>query len=129
MTSILWICVAIGGALGATCRWKLDTVAKRRTPDRPYLGIALINIIGSFAAGVAYHVVSDSDLATALITTGFLGGFTTFSTAVMDAWDLIESKRYATAAALLVGVWVVALVCAAMGMYVAAIFVFGSFQG
>ena len=123
---IPWILIAAGGAGGALCRWKLDGAVKATAPEEappaPYLGIALVNIIGCLAAGLVVGALNAvnwdcSDQFAALVSTGFLGGFTTFSTAVLDVWDLIEAGRRRTAAVLLIGVWGIGLICAAAGAW------------
>jgi fluoride exporter len=82
MTRFFWIC--LGGAAGTAARyllggWLLGLLGT----SFPY-GTLAVNLLGSFLVGAVMHV----SLATELIgptlrlalTTGFLGGFTTYST-------------------------------------------------
>jgi fluoride exporter len=82
MTRYFWIC--LGGAAGTAARyllggWLLGLLGT----SFPY-GTLAVNLLGSFLVGAVMHV----SLATELIgptlrlalTTGFLGGFTTYST-------------------------------------------------
>ena len=51
-----------------------------------------------------------------------LGGFTTFSTAVLDAVTLIRERKYRTAVGLALGVWLGASVLAVTGFLIAVSF-------
>lgn len=79
-----YVLVGIGGVLGANARYLVSTrAADRFGVDFPY-GTLLINASGSFLMGAVLTLLagrfhSNRD-ATLLITTGFLGAYTTFST-------------------------------------------------
>jgi CrcB protein len=82
MSRFFWIC--LGGAAGTGARyalsgWALSTLGT----GFPY-GTLAVNLIGSFLLGAIMHVaLATSWIAPALrltLTTGFLGGFTTYST-------------------------------------------------
>ncbi len=76
----------------------------------PMLGIGLVNVLGSFLLGLLIAApMIDSELRL-VVSSGFLAGFTTFSTAVMDSWTLWRSGRRAASFALLLGVWAGALI-------------------
>lgn len=76
----------------------------------PMLGIGLVNVLGSFLLGLLIAApMIDSELRL-VVSSGFLAGFTTFSTAVMDLWTLWRSGRRAASFALLLGVWAGALI-------------------
>lgn len=82
----------------------------RTTLLAPMLGIGLVNVLGSFLLGLLIAApVMDSELRL-LISSGFLGGFTTFSTAVMDSWTLWRLGRRVASFVLLLGVWASALI-------------------
>ena len=67
----------------------------------PMLGIGLVNVLGSFLLGLLIAApMIDSELRL-VVSSGFLAGFTTFSTAVMDSWTLWRSNRRATSFTLL----------------------------
>lgn len=98
--------IALAGGLGAVCRHVSDTLIRPRS-SLP-LVIMLVNILGSGLAGIiagyAAGVVSGllSTTLTLVVSIGFLGGFTTFSTVSVQTAQLLISRRYG--AALLVGV-------------------------
>jgi len=76
--------IALGGALGATGRYVVVQLATRLTSAGFPVGTLTVNVLGSFAMGVAVIVLLGRDDPGAgrwapLLMTGFLGGFTTFS--------------------------------------------------
>jgi CrcB protein len=82
MARLLWIC--LGGAIGTGARYLLSSWLFRVAgPGFPY-GTLAVNVIGSFLLGLILQVSLTSEgisptLRLAL-TTGMLGGFTTYST-------------------------------------------------
>lgn len=83
--------VAIGGALGAWCRYKLGIWLLRWTKQSPIpLSILFINWLGSFGLGFALS----SSVQTIGVTVGFFGAFTTFSTFSVEALQLLLHKTY-----------------------------------
>ena len=90
MTGVL---VALAGGLGAVVRFLLDTWIGRRSQDSPVpLGTMVINVTGSFLLGllIGWWMFRTGDPGWRLVLgTGFLGGYTTFSTAsVLSALGL-----------------------------------------
>lgn len=88
-----WLLVACAGGLGSACRYVLDSLLTAWThSDLPW-GTLLVNLSGSLAVGVvagsaATHVLS-SEVAF-VVAGGFLGAYTTFSTAVYEVVRLWE---------------------------------------
>ena len=78
-----FIAVGCGAAIGAWLRWGLSIVLNPVYPSLP-LGTLASNLIGGLLMGVAMELaVIHTDLSPEvrlLVTTGFLGGLTTFST-------------------------------------------------
>lgn len=75
--------VASGGALGALSRYSVSALAIRWLGGGFAWGTAIVNIAGCFAIGVAAGFLERSMMSRGmwlLVVTGFLGGFTTFST-------------------------------------------------
>lgn len=69
------IAAAAGGALGASCRLLFITAIKGGAA-----GILIINVAGALALGFALPLLAGrSELWTAFLGAGFLGGLTTFS--------------------------------------------------
>ena len=91
------IAVLCGGAVGAVCRFTLnDVIMAAVGPGFPY-GILCINIAGGLAMGLLQGAIARSGKPFAalysLLGTGFLGGFTTFSTFSIDTFTLYATGR------------------------------------
>lgn len=84
-----WLWIALAGGLGAACRHLVHTaVIARGHPSS--IATLLVNVVGSFAAGLVAGAAGrlvPADLAPVLAV-GFLGGFTTFSTASVEVVKL-----------------------------------------
>lgn len=79
----------IAGGFGALARHGVRIAVQLRTrSDRP-LGTAVANIAGAAALGVLVGSAPGSDVIR-IAGLGFLGGFTTFSTWMVEAWALTE---------------------------------------
>ena len=94
------IFVAIGGALGATCRYLISQALAGAAGLFP-LGTLLINLFGSFLIGVFTELSGNlgqiNPTLSLMLTVGLCGGFTTFSTFSLETLKLIESGHYALA--------------------------------
>ena len=110
----LWsaIGIAVAGGAGAAVRHLVDSSVPERIRARFPWGIMLINLTGSFALGALVGLALGDPIAT-ILATGFLGGYTTFSTASLDSVRLLAKRRYL--AALLNGPGMLVL-CAALSM-------------
>jgi CrcB protein len=85
------------GALGACARFLLDgTIAQRARHDFPY-GTYAVNISGSFALGLLAGAALHGD-PYRLAGTGLVGGYTTFSTWVLESQRLGEDGQWQLAA-------------------------------
>jgi CrcB protein len=96
--------VALGGAIGACCRYLAGLAALRLIgPGFPW-GTFLVNVSGAFLMGVVVVALSQpgGTRFAPFLMTGVLGGFTTFSAFSLDAVTLWERGQM-TAAALYVG--------------------------
>jgi len=96
--------LAVGGgaAAGAWLRWGLSTLLNPVFPTLP-LGTLAANLIGGLLMGVAMEILTRHTLlppeARLLVTTGFLGGLTTFSTFSAEIGTLLMRREVAWAAA------------------------------
>ena len=123
MTPLLFLLVCLFGSLGALSRWQLDLYLKKCHAKRtPQGGIGLVNILGCLCAGLVTGSLASVSPLYFLVSTGFLGGFTTFSTAVLDAVTLVRERRYRSAVGLVLGVWLGASVLAVIGFLIAVSF-------
>lgn len=110
--------VALCGGLGAMARYGLDraitAVARRRerrVPGYPW-GITAVNLSGSLALGLLLGLAVDSPA----VLTGFLGGYTTFSTASLDTLRLFRERRIGAALLNGLGMLLGCAVLAALGI-------------
>lgn len=98
--NLIWY-VALGSAVGGASRFVLSSFIQQRTGTFP-LGTLIVNITGSLALGflLRYALGSTSVSAEtrALLTTGFCGGYTTFSTFSYETMQLIDDGDYRRAA-------------------------------
>ncbi|HEI8866017.1 TPA: fluoride efflux transporter CrcB [Serratia odorifera] len=94
MSSLL--AVFIGGGLGSVLRW---VVGMKLNPLHAHipLGTLAVNLLGGFIIGLAMALFSRAGSIDAtwriLITTGFCGGLTTFSTFSLEVVYLIQDGR------------------------------------
>lgn len=92
--------IAAGGGLGAAARFLVDRAVTRRARSGVPWGILLVNATGALAAGfllgLAQSAVLDAPWP-AILTAGLLGGYTTFSTAMVDTVRLLERRRWRAA--------------------------------
>lgn len=83
--------IGVAGALGALARYLFGRFVAERTKIAFPLGTLLINITGAFLIGCISALVSRKMLSPALqlvLATGFLGGYTTFSTMSWEGTQL-----------------------------------------
>jgi CrcB protein len=87
------LAVLLAGGAGALSRWYVDGLFSRRDHSFP-LGIFVVNVSGALAAGFVSTVLAERFHAPlwirAAVLTGFLGGYTTFSTLSNDSVRLFQ---------------------------------------
>ena len=118
-----WLSIAVFGSFGCLSRylvsgWVYALVGR----GLPY-GTMFVNIVGSFLLGLLMEGSLRSTLMSPEvrigITTGFMGGFTTFSTFSYETVRLLEEGSYMQAGANVLLNVTVCLVFAALGIYLA----------
>lgn len=89
---LAWAGVGVFGALGALARFRMGAaVAARPGSDFP-AGTFVVNMTGGFVLGLLTGLSLNSNLMLVL-GTGFLGGYTTFSTWMVEAQRLGEDDE------------------------------------
>ena len=118
-----FLAVGIGAFLGANLRFVVGTwAAARFGVDFPY-GTFIVNVSGAFAVGVVLAFMGErlglSPLWRLFFVTGFLGGYTTFSSYAWEALVLAEDGAWARAAIYVVGSNVVGFIGVWLGAMLA----------
>lgn len=118
-----WLAIFLGAGVGGVLRHGVNTLSVRLMGDGFPFGIAFINVSGSLLmgliAGWLAHRGQASETARLFLTTGILGGYTTFSAFSLDAALLYQRGQTGLAivyvlasvvlsiGALFVGLWLV----------------------
>lgn len=120
---MMYLLIFCAGGAGATLRFTLDTWFKTRFTPRVPLGIFLINVTGSLLLGLLTGVMSRTQPSSVtenlelVLGLGFLGGYTTFSTAVLEA--VTQPSKLGVLALTLLQSFV-AIIAAALGLALGA---------
>ena len=113
--------VSLAGAGGAVTRYVVDGWVQQRSDAVLPLGTLVVNATGSLLLGllVGWAIAHGADADVTLIAgTGFLGGYTTFSTYAYESFRLAEDGSGAFAALNVVASLCVGLVAAVVGLAV-----------
>ena len=98
---MLFVWIALGGALGSVARFVTVTASNRLMGTSFPYGTLLVNVLGSFAIGFIATIMlrkyADAESARYFLTTGFLGGFTTFSAFSLELLQLMQGGETALA--------------------------------
>jgi fluoride exporter len=118
------ILVLLAGAVGTGCRYGLSSLVYSRIerPTFPYANL-VINVSGSFAIGLLAELFDGRALVSpttrAALLTGFLGGYTTFSSFSYETFSLIRDGEWLRATLNSVGSVLLGLVAVWLGVRLA----------
>ena len=118
---MIWLAIAVAGGLGAAARFLVDSLVTARIPSSAPWGTATVNVSGSFAAGLVAGGVATGVLAGptgVVIAGGFLGAYTTFSTAMLQAAEQWLDGRRGAGLINLVGSLIASVGAAGIGVLV-----------
>lgn len=99
--SYLW--VALGGALGSTCRYAVGRAVARFADGTFPWSTLIVNVSGSLLIGLLAGLATAdgrpavSADARAFLLIGVLGGFTTFSSFSLETLELVRQGEWAGA--------------------------------
>ncbi|MGH3872440.1 MAG: FluC/FEX family fluoride channel [Pseudonocardiaceae bacterium] len=113
--------ISTGGVGGALARSGLDAAFPHR-PDAVAWATLGVNVSGCLLIGVLMVLVTDvwpHRLLRPLLGTGLLGGYTTFSTYIVDIQHLLAAGAARTALAYLAGTLLAALAAVYAGITIA----------
>ncbi|MGL3807214.1 fluoride efflux transporter FluC [Paeniglutamicibacter sp. R2-26] len=125
MTPWLFLALAAAGGVGAAARFAADGYIRSKAPAGYPWPTTLINVTGSLVLGFLAGLTLESHLPAELLLvlgTGFLGGYTTFSTASYETVQLIRDRRYAAALGNGVGMAIAAVAAAGAGLWLGGLF-------
>ena len=112
--------VALGGAIGSVARYGVGALAAQLLgPTFPW-GTLFVNLSGSFLIALVMHVaLTGSAISLEMrifLTTGIMGGFTTYSSFNYETLALIDQRAYALASLNLAATVVGCLLAGVLGL-------------
>ena len=109
--------VAVGGALGSVARYGVGVAAPRVLGSGFPWGTLIVNVTGSFLIALVMHLAvataAISPSARLFLTTGVMGGFTTYSSFNYETLNLVGERLWGVAA---LNVALTVLVCLVAGV-------------
>ena len=117
MSPAIVLLLVLAGGLGAVARFVVDSLIRARAGAAFPLGTLVINISGSLILGLLTGLTMAQllpDAVRLVAGTGFLGGYTTFSTASFETVRLVQERR--VPAALLYGLGTLLATTAVAGL-------------
>lgn len=119
LSPVLILFVGLAGSLGALARYLLGRYIAERVSSQFPSGTLLINVTGAFVIGLLFTLATRNFISVPLQTilaTGFLGGYTTFSTMSWEGVQLARGGSTPLSLLYLGGGVLLGLLAAALGM-------------
>ena len=113
MNWILILSVGTGAAVGGILRYLFSIWLKPEVSKFPWATL-LVNLLGSFILGLIISYFSKNEGSTPvklMLTTGFCGGFTTFSAFSMELVLMLQKSEYLPA-----GLYILASIIGGLGL-------------
>jgi CrcB protein len=113
--------VGMAGALGALSRYLLGRFIAERASSRIPLGTLTINITGAFVIGLLFALAGHQLVSSTVqltLATGFLGGYTTFSTMSWEGLLLARGGNMRLSIFYLSGSLLLGLLAASLGLLI-----------
>jgi len=112
--TLAWVGVGVFGAIGSWARFEVGALVMAHRPSDFPLGTFVVNLTGGFLLGLLTGLSVTGD-ALLVFGTGLLGGYTTFSTWMVEAERLGEGAQWALMWAYLLGSMAAGLASAGLG--------------
>ncbi|MFT9008273.1 MAG: CrcB family protein [Bifidobacterium sp.] len=122
---LAFILMALCGGVGAVCRFLVDSAVNKRNRLGFPLGTIVVNVTACLLLGLltgwvaSWHSV-DAQNVRFILGTGLLGGYSTFSTASVEGYRLIQHHHYLRAIIHTGGMLVVSLGAGMLGLLIAS---------
>lgn len=116
--------LALAGGLGAAVRFITDGLIRTRFHTALPVSTILINVTGSLLLGLLVGLTMTGKVHAeleAVLGTGFLGGYTTFSTASVETVRLIQDGRTGRGLVNAFGTVLLSLAAALLGLFLGSI--------
>ncbi len=118
-----FLLVCVGGAVGTGARYLVATTAPRLFGTAFPYGTFAVNAVGSFLLGAIMHVGLTTNLMTPglrlVLTTGVMGGFTTYSTFNYETMEYVREGAFWLAGLNVATTLVLCLLAGALGLALA----------
>jgi len=124
-TLYLYLCIALGGALGSVSRFALGGWVESRAGTALPWGTLAVNVLGSFVIGLVFYLSAPegrwalSQNMRQLILVGFCGGFTTFSSFSLQTLVHLDQGQWGRALAYVGGSVLLCLLAVWLGYWLA----------
>jgi CrcB protein len=117
---LVW--VALGGAIGSSARYGVNLIAPRMLGESFPWATLIVNVLGCLAMGyltaLLFEKFPDNENLRLFLTTGLLGGFTTFSAFSLDFFNLLQRGETGFAIIYVVASVVLSLIAVMVGFKV-----------
>ena len=113
--------VFLGGGIGSLLRFVISKTFNTYF-QHFYLGTFLVNILGCLIIGIVLGLSYKNNILTQnqtlLLTTGFCGGFTTFSTFAFEKHTLLKAGEFFNFSLYLIASIVVGIIAISIGLWI-----------
>ncbi|HEU4763133.1 MAG TPA: fluoride efflux transporter CrcB [Gemmatimonadales bacterium] len=117
---MLWLYVALGGALGSLARYGLGALIQGWSGSNFPTGTLVVNVSAAFLIGAilqySLETTSVSPETRLFLVTGFCGGYSTFSTFTWESVRLLQDGEWTRAGAYLLLSVIVGLAATLLGI-------------
>ena len=121
------LAVFLGGGIGAVLRYLTGVLFVQYLKFHLPLPTFVVNVVGCFILGFVYVFCLEkfqlNPALKLLITVGFCGGLTTFSTFSFEIFDMIQNLQYIHAALYTIVSLVIGVLAVLLGGYLCRIFI------
>jgi fluoride exporter len=129
MVGTRYLLVAVGGALGSMARYWVGGLAPRLFGEGFPYGTLVVNVVGSFlisaVMGVSLNTTAIPVHLRIFLTTGIMGGFTTYSAFNYETLALLQQRLWVTGGLNIAVTLLGCLLAGLLGLFLARLLVGG----